>query len=159
LASKILSNPKASFNTSKYQGRLEKQFRLSRRATEQSDLTYCTLQIEPKAGVIATKSKQSFTVKMTPQAARAFKERLLVDLVGVRDGALELPITATCSVPQVRKQIWFTFLCYANVTNTKSMTTAYRNKSSRRGHTVLISFHHLQRAGIWDSPQVSNLLN
>lgn len=76
-------------------------------AYEQPSSLSRTLQIEPQAGVIATKSKQSFTVKMTPQAARPFKERLLVDLVGVRDGALELPITATCSVPRVRKQILF----------------------------------------------------
>lgn len=40
-------------------------------------------------------------MKITAQAARVFKEKLVVDLVGVRDGALEVPISASCSVPQV----------------------------------------------------------
>lgn len=57
--------------------------------------------IVPKTGMVLPKGKQTIEVEFTARTVSMYSKSLLLDIPGVGEGLLKVPITAECAVPRI----------------------------------------------------------
>eukprot|EP00937_MAST-01D_sp_MAST-1D-sp2_P000047 g47.t1 len=80
----------------------EIEMRFALRVPQDGTMLKKEFNIEPQNGTLAAGARQSIAVDFTSQTVKKYDYYLTVDVAGVGEGLLSVPIVAECQVPDVR---------------------------------------------------------
>lgn len=87
-------------------------------------------QIVPRTGMVLPKGKEKITVDFTPQTVALYSKQLQLDVLGVGEGLLTVPIEAECAVPKIdiESDVLEFGECYIRYSCKKSLTLINASK-------------------------------
>lgn len=87
-------------------------------------------QMVPRTGMVLPKGKEKITIDFTPQSVSLYSKQLQLDVLGVGDGLLTVPIDAECAVPKIdiESEVLEFGECYIRYACKKSFTLINASK-------------------------------